>query len=294
MSALLAAHTVLRNVLGERLDARSGGWFSEQLAPLAQDPSYLMRALPMASRYAKRTPLGATEAERAAMQDALPGLEIGRWTELEALRVALLGALPNQDGDGFARNYEEAFRYADDGEQRALFRALPLLPGPERFAWRAGEGCRTNIVPVFESVATDSPYPVEHFDSVAWNQMCIKAIFIAAPLHRIHGLDSRLNPELARMALDLVEERRSAGRPIQPELWLCLGTHEPERALPALEQELAQGDPAGRRAAVLALARAGQVSDCARFVSDTDPAVASAARDVQDAVPTPAAFAPQP
>ena len=59
------------------------------------------------------------------------------------------------------------------------------------------------------------------------------------------------------MALDLVEERRSAGRRIQPELWLCLGATSDPRGLPALEAELAGQDELGRKAAVLALGRLG-------------------------------------
>jgi hypothetical protein len=60
------------------------------------------------------------------------------------------------------------------------------------------------------------------------------------------------------MALDLADERRSAGRPVNPELWLCLGAHAGPRGLAALERELEVGSPRGRAAAALALARAGE------------------------------------
>ena len=78
------------------------------------------------------------------------------------------------------------------------------------------------------------------------------------------------------MALDLVDERRAAHRPIPPELWLCLGLFSGDRGRAALEAELAphleagglpdvrspeSGAPLftaqGARAAVLALGRAG-------------------------------------
>jgi hypothetical protein len=106
-------------------------------------------------------------------------------------------------------------------------------------------------------MATDNGYPVRHFDDIAWRQLVMKALFIEAPLWRVWGLDARLSPELARMALDFVEERRSAGRPVPPELWLCLGPHGGERGLVALEREIEGGDLRGRRGAILGLMRAG-------------------------------------
>ncbi|MEO6711627.1 MAG: EboA domain-containing protein, partial [Planctomycetota bacterium] len=116
-------------------------------------------------------------------------------------------------------------------------------------------GARTNIRAVFESAICDTPYPVRWFDDTAWRQCVIKALFIEAPLWRVHGLDTRLDSELARMALDLAEERRSAGRHVNPQLWLCLGPHAGERGLRALLLELEQGNPQARAAAALGLGR---------------------------------------
>ena len=75
--------------------------------------------------------------------------------------------------------------------------------------------------------------------------------------NRVVGLDGRLSPELACMALDLADERRSASRDIPPELWLCLGEYGGERGVAALVEELASAGPLGRRAAVLGLAGLG-------------------------------------
>jgi hypothetical protein len=166
-------------------------------------------------------------------------------------------AHPDLRSDGPADALEETFTHADVGELGALYRSLALLPHPKRFLWRATEGCRTNIRPVFEAIACDNPYPALNFDDTAWNQLVIKAIFVEAPVWRIWDLDSRLSPELSRMALDLVEEKRSAGRKIPPQLWLCLGEHPGERGLAQLQQELSSVESSGRRAAILALARAG-------------------------------------
>lgn len=112
---------------------------------------------------------------------------------------------------------------------------------------------------VFEAVACDTPYPFLHFDDDAWRQLLLKAVFIEAPLWRVHGLDARLSAELARMALDFADERRSAGRPVPPELWLCLGDHGGARGRAALELEMAAEDGRARQGAVLGLARAGAI-----------------------------------
>jgi hypothetical protein len=136
---------------------------------------------------------------------------------------------------------------------------------------------------VFEAAACDTPFPYRHFDDVAWRQLAIKCVFVEAPLWRVFGLDRRLGAELARMALDLVDERRSAGRAVQHELWLCLGRFGGDRALASIERELAGGgsppNPAGRCAAAIALARAGEIGRLARLCEvERDPAVAETMR----------------
>jgi hypothetical protein len=131
---------------------------------------------------------------------------------------------------------------------------------------------------VFEAVALDTPYPVRYFEDLAWRQTVIKCVFVGSPLWRLWGLDTRLSPELARMALDLVDERRSAARPVPHELWLCLGPYGAARGLDALERELAPSNPnvTGRAAAVLAYARAGDTGRLALLEkSEHDPLVRS-------------------
>jgi hypothetical protein len=129
---------------------------------------------------------------------------------------------------------------------------------------------------VFEATALDTPYPARHFDDVAWRQVVVKCLFVGAPLWRLWGLDQRLSAELARMVLDLADERRSAGRPIPHELWACLGPYGGARGLDALEREIAPANPdvSGRCAAVFAFARAGDTGRLGSLArSETDPAV---------------------
>ena len=276
----VSSFLVLRQIVEPRLDRKSRGWLksaSKEIADGAPDARFCA-LVSEASRHARqRTPLAPDEDERTAVQRACPRVEIERWSLLEALRVAVLLSRPDLGEESGAVAVEEVFRFADEGESCALYRSLAFLPGPERFLSRAREGCRSNMQSVFEAAALDTPYPVEHFDELAWNQAAIKALFIGAPLWRMVGVDERLSEELCRMALDLSEERRSAGRPVQPELWMLLGEHGGERALVAIQGELDDdnADSIGRSGAALALARRGETEElAARKETEADPRVA--------------------
>lgn len=249
---------LLQAWLGERLSEGARAFLATAREEIAAgvERRRLGMLLGLASRHARdRSALAPSPEELAAAASLVPGWLPERWGQLEALRVALLLTIPD-DAD-LESTIEFLFSRADEGESRALFRALGLASDPGRFLWRLQDGCRTNIVPVFEAIACDTPFPARGFDDVAWRQLCIKAVFIGAPLWRVQGLDGRLDGELARMALDLVEERRSAGRAIPADLWLCVGEFDQDRSLPALRTELREGDAEARAAALLALGRAG-------------------------------------
>ncbi len=228
-----------------------------------------------ASRYAPRAAWNPTSSELASAAELLPGWSPARWSMLDALRVLLVLSRQDLAQASGEKALEEAFRYADEGESCALFRAIPLCPSPERFVWRMSDGCRTNMTTVFEAIAWGSPYPVKYFDDVAWQQLVIKAIFMGVPLYPIHGLDGRLSADLARMALDLADERRSAGRDVQTDVWLTLGAHAGARGLESMELELRSNNTAGRCAAALALARAGETPRLTELAgSESEPQVA--------------------
>jgi len=210
----------------------------------------------LASRYVPRR--GGIPWKPAQLAEAgrlCEGWNPERWTKLETARALLVLARSDLATLEGARAIEEAFRYADMGELCALYKSLALLPEPQRFVWRAGEGCRSSMKAVFEAVACDSPLPARHFDDVAWRQMLIKALFVEAPLARVFGLEARLDAEVARMALDLAEERRSAGRPVNPDSWRLVGKYGGARGIASLEREVASGTPAGKAAAAEVLAK---------------------------------------
>ncbi len=279
-ATLDASASVLGGLLEPRLDARGARWLAERSALLAGPggPARLAESLSLASRFAPRGPLAPTADERARAAAACPGWNPERWSLLEAVRVALVLATAAGHAGELPAALEDAFRYADEGELCALYRSLQFLPQGERFAWRAAEGCRTNMQTVFRADVCDTGYPVRHFDDIAWRQMCVKAIFVGAPLWRVYGLDGRRDAELTRMVLDAAEERRSAGRPISPELWLCVTPSEPGRARRALAAEIAAGAGPGRTAAVLALGRIGAVAELEELAGSADPDLSAVAR----------------
>ena len=150
--------------------------------------------LSLASRHIHRGRLEPTPAELDRAEACLAGWNPERWQLLDGVRVALVLARSDLDRESAAEAIREAFRYADEGELCALYRSLALLPNPERFVWQAGEGCRSNMRSVFESITCDNPYPVRFFDDDTWRQMIIKALFIGAPLWRVFGLGAPVAP----------------------------------------------------------------------------------------------------
>lgn len=259
--------------LDVRLSRSSLTWFKQaslEIADGVSDKRFSL-LLSMASRHAKdKQALEPTQAEMDAAQEILTGWNLERWTLLETLRVALVLGRTDLGEEEGALSIEDAFGFADEGEQRALYRSLALLPQAERFLWRAGEGCRTNMLSVFEANVLDTPYPATHFDAVAFNQAAIKCVFVGAPLWRLWGLDTRLSAELSQLALDLADERRSAGRAIQGDLWLCLGSFHGERSLAALELELRSEttDEYGLCMALFGLQRAGHSEHLQSLAND--------------------------
>ena len=276
MNVVAGARDWCADFLEELLEPAALAWSHEvhdEIAAGVTDTRF-GALISLASRHTKRRRAQPGVERLAAARELLDGWNPEYWMALDVLRVSLVLARHDLESQTAVSAIQGAFQYGDVGELCALYRALALLPQPEAWVWQAGEGCRSNMTEVFEAVACDTPFPAAHFDDVAWRSLVVKAVFVGAPLWRVSGLDQRLSEDLARAALDLADERRSAGRPVQPELWLCLGSHGGERALASIERELSAGPALGRRAAALALARAGQADRLPNLTqSESDPVV---------------------
>jgi hypothetical protein len=152
-----------------------------------------------------------------------------QWTCVDAARAALLlaraeASTPAALVDAAVACYENG----DAGEQRSWLRAVALLPDSQRFLAVVVDACRTNILPNFEAVACENPYPSRHFPEHNFNQLVLKALFNNIRLSRIVGLAGRANGELARMAGDYASERRAAGRAIPIDIGLALAGATPQ------------------------------------------------------------------
>ena len=214
----------------------------------------LYLAFSLVPRRTGKAALDLSAEEEQAAHAARTGWQPGLWRLDEAARLLLLLAA-NDDPGTLARRIGQLCDIADVNELVTLYRGLPLYPQPEHYRLRAAEGVRTNMRAVFEAVAQRNPYPMEQLPEAAWNQMVLKALFVGSALDPIIGLDARANPALARMLCDYAHERWSAGRPVSPELWRCVGPFASGPMLADLERILEAGTDPEQAAAVLALSR---------------------------------------
>jgi len=144
------------------------------------------------------------------------------WIRADVARFILLRDLAGTvDADAFAHAAQECFAQGDAGEQRSWCRGVSLLPAPERFLALMTDTCRTNILPLFQAVACENPYPARYFSELHFNQMVLKAMFNSVALARIVGLPERRNAELSRMSSDYAAERTAAGRAVPPDIALA-------------------------------------------------------------------------
>ena len=104
-----------------------------------------------------------------------------------------------------------------------MLRGLALFPGgPALKSLALGAG-RADSLLLFSALALDNPYPATYYAEQEFNQMVLKALFNRLSIERIEGLERRTGPDLARMCMDYIAERRAAGRDVPPDIWLALG-----------------------------------------------------------------------
>ena len=136
-----------------------------------------------------------------------------------ALVLTAVAAMPAESHVAFVR---DLIRRGDVRERQAVLRALAALPDAARFVDIAVDACRTNVQTVFEAIACDNAFSARHFADAAFFQMVLKALFVGAPLARVHGLVERTTPELVRMVEAYASERRAAGRPVPEDAKLVI------------------------------------------------------------------------
>ena len=180
----------------------------------AADERRLAIALGLASRKIGRMQLTLTDDEMAAARRLRAGWQPELWAADEVARVLLLIASHHGDDQAFAARVDRLCTTAEVTEYIAYLKGFAIFPAAKLLYGRAREGVRSAITPVFAAIACHNPYPFDHFDADAWNQMIVKAVFNGTPIETIFGLQERRNPEVVQMMRDLISERRAAGRPL--------------------------------------------------------------------------------
>jgi hypothetical protein len=211
----------LLDVLHARTTDAQRAWMENAVSAVSADPTdrSLLRAYTEASRFLGKNALNLTSEELSRLALIDPMVVTERWACDDLGRVLLLLAMASRlDHSAFVDRTVRCYRLGDSREQQSWLRGLSLLPGCEAFLDLAIDSCRTNILPLFESIATDNPYPARYFPDLNFNQMVMKCLFNAVPLNRVAGLEGRLNPELSRMAEDYAKEREAAGRSVPADI----------------------------------------------------------------------------
>lgn len=211
-------------LLGRRVPSEGLAWLERAISSAAEIPSEerrtaLLNNFAAAPRRLGKGPVALSDEECREFSD----ISISEGATVDELgRSALLSAAPEGEQEDLAA---ECFRHGELREKRAVLRALSLLPRPDRFCSLAVEACRSHVQPVFEAICCESRYPAAFFPDLAFRQMVLKALFMGVALDRVHGLRTRIDPELIRMAHDYASERRAAGRPVPMDIHRYFSPH---------------------------------------------------------------------
>lgn len=171
----------------------------------------LQTAFVATPRFISKTPILST--------DIINDVPINGWSLDRLVRVYLLSQLDSSNKESYTKALDTLFETAENNEAVALISALPFLVFSDYWMLRATDAVRSNIGLVFDAIAFQNPFPMQHFSELAWNQLVLKCIFNDKPIHRIQGLSERANQELANSISYLAHERWAAGRTIPAQAW---------------------------------------------------------------------------
>jgi hypothetical protein len=212
----LAPVELLRQWLKRTLPEAASRWLEAEISQQSEtiDERRLGMALGLVGRRISRAEMVVPAEDVAALQ-GYPGWQPETWSTDEAARVALLLAAWHNDERTFVARVERLCRTGELNERVACLKGFAVFPVPGLLLGCARDAARSSLQPQFEAIACCNPYPAAQFDNAAFNQMVIKCVFFSSvAIETVVGLQERSNPELVRMLVDLVSERKIAGRSI--------------------------------------------------------------------------------
>jgi hypothetical protein len=209
-----AAVELLRGWLARRVPPETLAWLDGEISHQREklDERRLGTALGRVGRQVGRADLALSAVDLAAAQIFRDRWRPDLWGTDEAARVALMLTTWTGDAELFARRVEALCVTGELTEQVARFKGFAIFPAPVRIIGPARQAFRSSIQPVFEAIACCNPYPADHFEATAFNQMVVKCVISGVPIDKIVGMDERRNDDLLSMLRDLVSERYAAGR----------------------------------------------------------------------------------
>jgi hypothetical protein len=243
-------------VIEKNTSADAFYWLKEKAGRINEDKNAYQFNLSFAAipRKTGKAVINISGEELMRINSIRPGFTISNWTIDRLSRVWLLLRMDPSDKQHYLKAIDNLFLTAEMNELVALYSSLPLLAYPQSWKMRCAEGIRSNIGTVLEAIMCNNPYPSENLDEPAWNQLVLKAFFTEKPVHLIVGLDQRCNEPLAKILIDYAHERWAAHRPVNPQLWRCVGKYIDESIMPDIERLLHSDNEEEQRAAALACA----------------------------------------
>lgn len=243
----------LKRILNDYLSQETLNWLEEiAVATRKGEIARFNTGFVAMPRKTGRNEIQLSAEDHGSLQRLRKGLDLRGWTIDRLARVWLLMQLDPKDKQKYIDTIETLFLSAEMSELVALYSSLPVLAYPASWVKRAAEGVRSNIGQVLESVICNNPYPAEHLDEAAWNQLVLKAIFTDKPMLQITGLRERRNRALAQSLSDYAHERWAAHRDVNPLLWYCVAPFIDSNNFPDIQRIFRSDDPREREAAALA------------------------------------------
>lgn len=242
---------VLLEISRSNMSSEAWDWFQDKLKITGL--TAINSTFSLIPRKIGKESIKVSHSDSKIISQIKPGLCLEGWSTDRVVRVCFLVHLNASVKDTYYKTIENMFLAAEMTELVALYSALPLLAYPEFWKMRCAEGVRSNIATVLEALMYCNPYPAQHLDEKAWNQLILKAFFTDKDVNRIYGLDLRANAELAIILSDYAHERWAAGRSVNPLLWRSTSKFIDSRILNDLEKVLAEGNSKDKQAAALTI-----------------------------------------